>query len=223
MQTAFVRDDWIGCGRVYDDLPETVRASCAAELEVPTEFSVLIPSASLPISALITMHLPAICITMASGTKTNNLFICSPAPPLSFDLVSNLTIPPQEILSALLPLLPQAWLDGVSLRHPAASVPLPLWVVKLWMVLLPIATARVAWTEAYQWLAVTQSRALQGDKSLLECVEKLHGLLERTVWNVDLRRIHADAHALLLTQILKVCAHFITFHAPVLIIDRTRH
>lgn len=186
-------NSWFGTGQAYRDVPEHVQVHAKNALAIPAGYLTLLPSPGLTIDQLLELSFPPVLERIPPGLSVQTIFTRSPAPSL-VDLAGLWKEPllPQSFLMAAERVLPQAWLDGMSVCHPATNTLFPLWAIPFWLALHTGCDAHTRWTASNQWLETVRMRNLSADSSLALCIEKTREFMHTTHWTADLTNVHPD-------------------------------
>ncbi|KAK7453974.1 hypothetical protein VKT23_011486 [Stygiomarasmius scandens] len=140
---AFNDAEWIGCGHIYKDVPSVVAAEHAKLLQIPDEYTSLLPKPTDSVDKLLSFALPP----AATNTSVAPTFSTEIPSDNFIDILFKHTITSQQQYE-LEQELGQQWLDGKqSLLLTATQTYLPFWTISF------LGQARSAQHTQTQWKA----------------------------------------------------------------------
>lgn len=174
--------DWIGQNKVYPcDPPQCVLDARQALLDIPLEFSDLIPSETLPVMSFLGFHLPdqpSVVVTYRIADSYSKL-----PPNETLRSILARPIPPPAFITELNSAVGQAWFDGCQSvddkRYKGSR--LPLHVVTYWREVSLAREKQQLWQRAMDWVD-----AQEGEETT-ESVAWVRKVLLALPWTGSLR------------------------------------
>ncbi|KAJ3965299.1 hypothetical protein EV361DRAFT_955152 [Lentinula raphanica] len=185
-EVEFVRSEWIGVGKKYQNVPMHVAHACLREKQVPKRVQDLYPAHDLSMSDFASLHIPSQSRELASFHHA--MWFSTQKPMISeitcYQLVWGRSIPSKNTLRSLEDAFGQKFLDGaasfVDPRYPKTVHYLPLWVITLWKDLSSLADKQ---HELRHTLSFIRQAVLE------PCVSNhypdVESILDSRGWNVD--------------------------------------
>jgi hypothetical protein len=190
-ETRFRPEEWLRCGKTYQDVPMNVFWARKKLLTIP-ESAPNIPSFEMSIMDFISLQLPRQSSEFITS-KVSQWFSCDP-PHHDVTCLTSRTIPPACFVQKLEDAFGQAWFDGATSisdqRFNGGQDRLPLWVLTYWKEMGKVVKAHRSWMACRKWL-----EAESKDPSLSRECEDLFRTLG---WNSPLRhhKISVTTHSL---------------------------
>ncbi|THU91007.1 hypothetical protein K435DRAFT_801570 [Dendrothele bispora CBS 962.96] len=127
-------NDWIGCGRVWSDIPDYVQAEKMRLLTVPNHFAELLPAEDNTVNHLLKYQIP---LTIEKTDITHDIHLAFNADPPD---------------SSLQITLGQSWLDSnQSVRSTNTNLALPFWVLTFFSAARKARISQKRWQDAINW------------------------------------------------------------------------
>ena len=161
--TVFNAAQWIGCGRVYKDVPHYVCDMLTSLRKIPdTEYKTYIPSPHISVEAFINLNLPAQSAEIIT-TRPSDCFSKSPPDEHTYKLLTTRSIPLKEFLDKLENMTGQARFDGnVSIKDPrfnGGRDNLPMSALTYWQQMSKVISMQLKWRRAKEWVRREAGRA----------------------------------------------------------------
>ncbi|KAI0301414.1 hypothetical protein BC826DRAFT_1102007 [Russula brevipes] len=143
---------WIGTNRLYDSVPWYVSEALRQRTAPLPSVLDLVPSPHLPVLELLEFETPPL-VKIDQDIPPVHIFSLREATHPSSECL-RLTAPSTRHLSQLRAHAGQAMLDGkMSIQHwDNQDVFMPFDALGTWALILEVATAKIAWTKALQWM-----------------------------------------------------------------------
>ncbi|KAJ7215807.1 hypothetical protein GGX14DRAFT_606725 [Mycena pura] len=164
----FDATEWIGTGRVFQDIPSYVADAYRAVREIPQTLSRKLPNQDLSVTDLLAITLPRILTNDMAFPRRTLSWFSAEKPNCESDTVWSSVVPPLWFLRDLESALPQAWLNGVqSVVDPNnPNHRLPLRSIRFYREITDLHDAQEQWQQSKYWLPNAE-----------------HFILDRVGWN----------------------------------------